>query len=195
MTINLWSASINKGPFTLTAQIISIVFDTIALAVITFVVAVVFFVLHYGKNGVLLLAAMAGDAFLVGLSKMIVMSPRPLNGIIAAPGYSFPSGHVTGSVVFFGVLTYFVWKNRGSAKVRALTSGLYVSVTALVGFDRIYLNVHWFSDIVGSVFLGAFWLALCILIFEYLAGSRKFLSLVKAQIKNEIRPYRKAASD
>ena len=74
---------------------------------------------------------------------------------------------------------YFVWKNYSSFKVKALTSGLYVSITAIVGFDRIYLNVHWVSDVVGSIFLGAFWASLCILIFKYLLGSEKFLRLVK----------------
>ena len=82
----------------------------------------------------------------------------------------FPKWTHDGSVVFFGILMYFVWKNYSSFKVKALTSGLYVSITAIVGFDRIYLNVHWVSDVVGSIFLGAFWASLCILIFKYLLG-------------------------
>jgi membrane-associated phospholipid phosphatase len=166
--VNLWSASINTEFFTLAAQTISIVFDTTALAAISVVAAVLLFILHHKRYGLVLLGAMAGDAFLVGVFKTVIMSPRPLNGIIAEAGYSFPSGHTAGSVVFFGVLTYFIWKNWGSAKVKALTGGLYVSITAIVSFDRIYLNVHWFSDIVGAVFLGAFWLAFCVLTFKYL---------------------------
>jgi membrane-associated phospholipid phosphatase len=55
-----------------------------------------------------------------------------------------------------------------SAKIKALTAGLYVSITVVVGFDRIYLNVHWFSDIVGAFFLGAFWLTSSILLFNLL---------------------------
>ncbi len=184
MSINLWSASINEGAFTLTAKILSIIFDTFALAVITFVVALIFFVLRHWKYGVLLLGAMAGDALLVGLFKIVVMSPRPLDGIIAVTGYSYPSGHTTGAVVFFGILTYFVWKHRRSVKVRALTSGLYVSATAIVGFDRIYLNVHWFSDVVGSVFLGAFWLTLCIVLFKFWR-KQKLNGLAKTEIKNQ----------
>ncbi len=168
LSVNLWSASINKGFFTLPAQLIAVVFDTIALAAISLVVAILLAILHQRKYGLLLLGTMAGDALLVDLFKTVIMSPRPLNGIVSETGYSFPSGHTTGSVVFFGILTYFVWKNWGSAKVKALTGGLYISVTAVVGFDRIYLNVHWFSDIVGGIFLGAFWLTFCILLFKYL---------------------------
>ena len=168
LSVNLWSASINKGFFTLSAQLIAVIFDTTALAAISLAVAILLFIFHQRRYGLLLLGAMAGDALLVDLFKTVIMSPRPLNGIVAESGYSFPSGHTTGSVVFFGVLTYFVWKNWGSKKVKVLTGGLYFSVSAVVGFDRIYLNVHWFSDILGGVFLGAFWLTFCILLFKCL---------------------------
>jgi len=129
---------------------------------------------------------MAGVTFLVELFKTIIKSPRPLNGIIAVSGYSFPSGHTTSSVVFFGVLTYFVWKNWDSPKVKALTAGLYVSITAIVGFDRIYLNVHWFSDIVGSIFLGAFWVTVCILLFKYLVSSGKIQRFLSQDAKSKV---------
>jgi undecaprenyl-diphosphatase len=170
LNINLWSASINRGFFNLAAQIISIAFDTIALVILSFVLAIILFVFHCKRYSLLLLGAMAGDTVLVELFKTIIMSPRPLNGLIAASGYSFPSGHMTSSLVFFGVLTYFIWRNWHSVKNKALIGGFYISITALVGFDRIYLNVHWFSDIVGSIFLGAFWVTLCILLFKYIVS-------------------------
>jgi undecaprenyl-diphosphatase len=164
--VNIWSASFNAGSFTLTAKIISVVFDTTALVVLSVILAILLFVLHRRRYGVLLLGAMAGDALLVTFFKMVIMSPRPLNGIIVESGYSFPSGHTTSCVIFFGILTYFVWKHWSSFKIKASTAGLYVSLTAVVGFDRIYLNVHWFSDIVGAVLLGAFWLTLNIFLFK-----------------------------
>ena len=134
-----------------------------------------------------MLGAMEGDALLVGLFKTVIMSPRPLNEIIAETGYSFPSGHATSSVVFFGVLTYFAWKHWNSAKVKALTSGLYVSITAVVGFDRIYLNVHWFSDIVGAFFLGVFWLTFCIPFFKRLVSSGRIQRFLSQDAKSEQR--------
>jgi len=173
LSINLWSASINTGFFTLTAQTISFLFDTTALIIFSVVLAILFFVSNYKRYSLLLLVAMAGDALLVTLFKTIIMSPRPLNEIIFETGYSFPSGHTTSCVVFFGVLTYALCKQWGSAKIKALTGGLYVSITIVVAFDRIYLNVHWFSDIVGAVFLGAFWLTFCILIFKQVLSSTR----------------------
>jgi undecaprenyl-diphosphatase len=186
LSINLWSASVNTGFFTLVAQTISIVFDTIVLAIVSFVVAAFLFLWRYRRFGLLLIGAMAVDTFLVELFKTIIKSPRPLNGIIVASGYSFPSGHTTSSLVFFGVLTYFVWKNWDSAKVKALTGVLYVSITAVVGFDRIYLNVHWFSDIVGSIFLGAFWVALCISLFKYLVSSGRIQRFLYQDSKSKV---------
>jgi undecaprenyl-diphosphatase len=185
LSINLWSASVNKGFFTLAAQTISIAFDSIALAILSFVAAIFLFVLHYRRYSLLLLGAMAGDTFLVELFKTIIMSPRPLNGLIVAVGYAFPSGHTMSSLVFFGILTYFAWKNWDSTKIKALTGGLYISITALVGFDRIYLNVHWFGDIVGSIFLGAFWVTLCILLFKYLVSSRKIQRFLSQDAKSK----------
>jgi undecaprenyl-diphosphatase len=186
LSINLWSASVNKGFFTLAAQSISVVFDTIALTILSFVVAIFLFVLHYRRYGLLLLGAMAGVTLLVELFKTIIKSPRPLNGLIVATGYSFPSGHTTSSVVFFGVLTYFVWKTWDSEKIKALTGGLYVSITMIVGFDRIYLNVHWFSDIVGSILLGAFWVTVCILLFKYSASSAKIQRFLSQDAPSKI---------
>lgn len=166
-SINQWAASINTGPFTPTAQVVSVVFDTTSMVAISLVVAVFLFLLHQRRYSLLLLSAMGGEALLFGILKTVIRSPRPLNGIITQTGFSFPSGHTISSVVFFGVLTYVAWRRWGSKRVKVLTSGMYVSITAVVGFDRLYLNVHWFSDVVGAVLLGAFWLAFCILLFKY----------------------------
>ena len=54
--------------------------------------------------------------------------------------------------------------------VKLLAIGLYVSVVGVVGFDRIYLNVHWFSDVLGALFLGAFWVAFCVWMFKSLGA-------------------------
>ena len=132
-----------------------------------------------------MLGAMAGDVLLVQTCKTLIASPRPLNEILAETGYSFPSGHVTGRVVFFGVLTYFAWSHWSSIKVKVLTGGLYVGIATVVGFDRIYLNVHWLSDVVGSVFLGAFWLLFCIMALRYLA-SRRALRVLKQKSKMNV---------
>ncbi len=101
--INLWSASINHDFFNLTAQIISIIFDTISLATISVAIAFILFAFHLRRYCLLLLGAMGGVAVLVAYFKAIITSPRPSNMIIFDSGYSYPSGHTTSSVVFFGI--------------------------------------------------------------------------------------------
>jgi undecaprenyl-diphosphatase len=166
LDVNLWAATFNVGFFTETAKLISVGFDTVPLLAASLVTAFFLFIFHYRRYGILLLSAMAGDALLVGFFKTLIASPRPLNGIIVETGNSFPSGHTTSSVVFFGRLVYIAWRRWKNAKVKLLAAGLYVSAVGVVGFDRIYLNVHWFSDVLGALFLGAFWVVFCVLMFK-----------------------------
>ena len=175
--VNQWSASVNNGPFTSAAMLISFCFDTLPLFALSLVAGTALFVYHLRRYSFLVLAAMAGDALLVDLLKILVASPRPVDSILNETGYSFPSGHTAGTVVFFGVLTYFAWKYWGGTKIKATMGGLCVSVTALVGFDRLYLNVHWFSDVLGALFLGAFWLTFCILVFNRAVSSERIQQL------------------
>jgi membrane-associated phospholipid phosphatase len=171
-SVNSWAVTIQTGSLTVVATGISIVFDTEILLVFTLAAAALLFFKNYRKYSVLFLGAMGGDALLVEASKLLIYSPRPANKLIVDTSNSFPSGHVTGTIVFFGLLTYFAWQAWRSPKVKAASATFYVAITVVVGFDRIYLNVHWLSDVLGGLMLGAFWLAFSILVFQYLQ-SRK----------------------
>jgi membrane-associated phospholipid phosphatase len=166
--VNSWAATNQTASFTRVAVGISIVFDTYSLLALSVVAAAVLFYKKYRRQGVLFLGAMMGDALLVAASKALVYSPRPTNGLMAETSNSFPSGHVTGIIVFIGLLTYFAWHVKRSSKVKAGSSVFYVAITVVVGFDRIYLNVHWLSDVLGGLMLGTFWLTFAILVFRYL---------------------------
>ncbi len=168
VAVNAWAASINSNFFNAPARLISVGFDTIALLAATVVIAAVLFGLHHRRYSILLLGAMAGDALIVDISKILIASSRPINEIIPETNFSFPSGHVTGTIVFFGILVYISWKELESTKVRYSIGVSYFLLVVLVGFDRIYLNVHWLSDVIGAVFLGAFWLTFCIFLFNRL---------------------------
>ncbi len=68
---------------------------------------------------------------------------------------SFPSGHVIRAVVVYGLLAFVIRRMAPSATARALAVPLAIGVIVLVAFDRIYLDVHWESDVIGGLFLGA----------------------------------------
>jgi undecaprenyl-diphosphatase len=119
------------------------------------------------KYAALLLAAMAGITLLVETVKTLIQSQRPINGIVVETGYSFPSGHVTGTMVFLGLLTYFAWQRWKNPRTKTLITPLYIATESLVGFSRVYLNVHWLSDILGGYLLGLFWLTFTIFLYQY----------------------------
>ena len=95
------------------------------------------------------------------LLKIILQRERPLVPLISkAHGYSFPSGHSFSSMVFFGMLAYIIFRN---VRPKVLKWILVVSCflfAILIGFSRIYLKLHYASDVIAGFCLGIIWLLL-----------------------------------
>jgi membrane-associated phospholipid phosphatase len=89
------------------------------------------------------------------LTKLVVGSHRPPAAValIAETDHSFPSGHVVASVTLFGTLVIVAGRRLGPARRRWLGASA-MGVAAVVGSTRLYLGVHWLTDIVGGVLLG-----------------------------------------
>jgi undecaprenyl-diphosphatase len=162
----------HSGPFTVVAVIISYVFEIPSLITFSLTIVVYLFHRNYKQYSALLLAAMSGDTIIVFIAKDLIHSPRPLTGLIYDTSFSFPSGHVAGAVVLCGLLTYIAWQIWKSPKAKTVSSALFITITSIVAFDRIYLNVHWFSDVLGGYLLGVFWLILSLLVFRYADKTR-----------------------
>jgi len=73
----------------------------------------------------------------------------------ARGGNSFPSGHMLRTVVAYGLLAFVIRRLSPSPRIRALAAAGAIAVIVLMAFDRLYLDVHWESDVVGGLFLGA----------------------------------------
>ncbi len=169
--VSSWAISIQTSMFTPIAVMIDFAFSTPALLATTLLIAGFLFYKNYWKYSALLMGAMLGEALIVATIKISTQSIRPFDELTYERGFSFPSGHTAGSVVFWGLITYFAWKYWKSSKARISSSVLSILATSIVGFDRIYLNVHWFSDVLGGYLLGIFWLTFSILMFPYLERS------------------------
>jgi undecaprenyl-diphosphatase len=76
--------------------------------------------------------------------------------------YSFPSGHVAGATLFYGFLVAYFWRRIRSPGGRAASVAAAVILAGLVAFSRIYLGVHFLSDVVGAAAWSLAWLALCL---------------------------------
>lgn len=94
------------------------------------------------------------SAFAFGVIKFIVKRPRPLNGLILENGFSFPSGHSLSAIFFYGFLIYFVSKYIKNIKLKRILQVLIIVIILLIGFSRIYLCVHFASDVIAGFVLG-----------------------------------------
>lgn len=117
---------------------------------------------HWYEAG-LLTVATAGGASLDVVLKEVFRRPRPeiFPPIAVETGFSFPSGHAFGSVAFYGmlaiILVRFVKPQRSKAVIILAAAFLITSI----GLSRIYLGVHWPSDVLAGFIAGALWLSLC----------------------------------
>ena len=93
--------------------------------------------------------------------KEIVQRPRPEGfRLIAESGYSFPSGHSMIAMGFYGLLAWMAWTYERDPVVRRVSVLGFSTVVILVGISRIYLGVHYASDVIAGFCLSLAWLAL-----------------------------------
>ncbi len=128
--------------------------ETACAAALVAVVAVVRF--HSYLSGLTIIAAVGGASALCLAMKLVLARDRPPVGIqeTLETDYSFPSGHVVGTVALFGMLAVVVGMHRGEAIKKWLACSALVIVAA-VALSRLYLGVHWFTDVLAGVLLGA----------------------------------------
>lgn len=100
--------------------------------------------------------------------KYFIGRDRPVNPIGEADGYSFPSGHATIAIVFFSLLVYFMKNHLTNLYLKYSLIFLCLLLILGIGFSRIYLGLHWFSDVVAGYALGLFCLTLMVLVLEFI---------------------------
>ncbi len=95
------------------------------------------------------------------LMKFFLQRERPLVPLIAkVHGYSFPSGHTFTSVTFYGIIAYIIYKNVKNKILKTLLITLCIILILLVGYSRVYLRLHYASDVIAAFCLGLIWLVL-----------------------------------
>lgn len=119
-------------------------------------------------------AAVAGNGVLNIALKQVFARVRPLglDGLTLADGFSFPSGHSSGSVVAYGMLAYLALR---LLPFRWHLSALMLATTVAftVGSSRLFLRVHFASDVIAGFASGTAWLALCVSVIELVRWLRQ----------------------
>jgi undecaprenyl-diphosphatase len=93
--------------------------------------------------------------------KYIFHRHRPLDPLVQnVNGFSFPSGHSFSSFTFFGLLIYILWNTNMDRSLRWVLSILFFLCAAAIAFSRVYLHVHYASDVVAGFCLCIMWLLL-----------------------------------
>ncbi|WP_034301306.1 phosphatase PAP2 family protein [Bacillus cihuensis] len=126
-----------------------------------------YFVLKHRAELLLFGTVIIGTPILNHILKQYFHRARPdLHRLIEIGGYSFPSGHAMNAFAVYGILSFLLWRyipTRLGRGALIMISSIFI---LMIGTSRIYLGVHYPSDIIGGYFASGFWLASSIWFFQ-----------------------------
>jgi membrane-associated phospholipid phosphatase len=127
-------------------------------------------VYYFKRNRFLSIAIIVIGLFsrlLLFIIKNVFRRERPLQKLTdEAHGFSYPSGHSFSSFAFYGLVLYFIWKTELKLAWKWLLSLLLFLFAASIAFSRVYLHVHFASDVLAGFCLSLIWLGVSLWILE-----------------------------
>ena len=160
------------GPHWLEAAMLDVTAlgGTSVLTLVT--VAVIGFLIMDKKRGAALfvLIAVGGGSLLSTFAKLMFARPRPelVAHLVHVSSYSFPSGHALSSAVTYLTLGALLARTQVRWHMKIYLLATAVALTLMIGASRVYLGVHWPSDVLAGWSLGAAWAMLCWQVERYL---------------------------
>lgn len=130
--------------------------------------ALIFFAWKKHKREAILFSIILGMGEVINfLIKIVIQRPRPeLSPLYeVVKSYSFPSGHAMNSFIFYSLLAYFVFHFTRKKRLSIFISVLSLILIFLIGFSRIYLGVHYPSDVIAG-FIAGFWVVITAIFIE-----------------------------
>ena len=144
------------------------------LTLITVLVATYLVAARRPATAAFVVGAIAGGAILSAFLKDVFERPRPelVVHLVNASSASFPSGHAMNSAVTYLTLGTLLAETEDSQAVRIYLIGTAILLSLAVGFSRIYLGVHWPTDVVAGWCVGSVWALSCSLLADYFQRRR-----------------------
>jgi len=151
---------LESSRWTKVAEGFSEIGSTLGVVLISVVLMILFAAKLGHRRELILLAVSVGGAALFNvILKNAFQRDRPsLRRLIEETGYSFPSGHSMAAFALYGAAAYLLWRHVRSGTGRVLVLGAGLLLTAGIGLSRIYLGVHYPSDVVAGYLASGIWL-------------------------------------
>jgi undecaprenyl-diphosphatase len=135
--------------------------STLYLIIVGSVAGIAFLALRWFRSFFLFVIAMAGQAALHHGSKWMIARSRPSNLINyrTAESFSFPSGHALAALCLFGMIAWIITRRIESPAVTAVVWICTFVLIFLIGASRVYIGIHYPTDVVAGFLGGVIWLA------------------------------------
>ena len=126
------------------------------------------------KNVVQITAVLLLSAISNLILKRFIDRARPgIEHLVSVETLSYPSGHAMSAMAFYGFIMYLIYRFKMNIFLKILVISLLTCLILSIGISRIYLGVHYPSDVAGGFIAGAVWVVFCILIFDVVEIFRK----------------------
>ncbi len=143
-----------------------------------------FFIIRNKWLGIQVMSIALSSLLLMFTLKQIFGRPRPAEPLIErVSGLSFPSGHAFMSFTFFGLLAFIVFRETKRKWLRYLLMFVFIAIAVLIALSRVYLNVHYTSDILAGAAMGIMWLVISLVVFHYMEKKKEVLPEVEEPVE------------
>ncbi|MEW9096812.1 MAG: phosphatase PAP2 family protein [Clostridiaceae bacterium] len=142
--------------------------DPLTIIIMSLLILVIFYHNKFLKDGIYFIVNIIGVWLFNELLKFIFKRERPILKAIEVRGYSLPSGHAMVFTAFSLMCIYFISIKIKSSILRNISIVLIIALNFLVGISRVYLRVHFLSDVIAGWCAGVLWSSIGIIIHRYM---------------------------
>lgn len=177
--IHAWARESRTGGATLFFTILTIIGTPVGLGIIVLAIAGFLFLQRRWRWGAyLFITTITGGLLNLQLKAFFARArPELAEALREAHGYSFPSGHAMGSAVVFGAVAYLAFRIVHRWRHRAALIAFSFTMIVAISASRIYLGVHWISDVVAGIAAGLIWVVTTTVAYEAFRRIRLLRSL------------------